>query len=247
MQRIKGVTLRAEIRNGAALSPTRMRCASEVLADTLAELHGVDVAKAGLLEIGRGQNYLPRQVQAWGNRYEKARTESSPDLDDLTAWLLTRIPKRSETTLVHNDYKYDNVFLDASTFGTVVAIIDWERATLGDPVLDLGIALGSWVQGDDPPEFRALQEGPTYLPGSLTRTEFAQRYAERSRRRIDHLHYCFVFALYQRAVAAQQRLAKVLATPEPGVDPRAVNHQVKILARLAAKSAISGRVDQLAL
>jgi aminoglycoside phosphotransferase (APT) family kinase protein len=160
----------------------------------------------------------------------------------MARWLAERIPPETGAALVHGDFKYDNLVLDAADLTRVIGILDWEMATLGDPLVDLGVALGYWVQADDGQVLRHFAFGPTDLPGMLTRRELAERYAARTGRSIDNLVFYYCFALFKTAVVAQQiyyRYRQGLTQ-----DPRfaAFGEAVKILARTAVVAAESGRV-----
>lgn len=177
MERIHGVILReptaATAPAGLDLSPEAMRRVSEAAVDGLAELHSVDYRAAGLGDFGRPEGYLERQVAGWRQRWEGSRTDEVPDIETAAAWLSTHPPPGrplAESALVHNDYKYDNLVFAPDLSG-IVAVLDWEMSTLGDPVLDLATSLGYWIDPDDDPALRMIPSGPTTLPGSLRRAE----------------------------------------------------------------------------
>ena len=186
MERVRGVILRADPPPGIDLGPDNARRLSEAFADHLARLHAVDVAAAGLGGLGR-PGYVERQVRGWSERWRAAATDEVPEMDKVAAWLAGRLPTVVESApatlaLIHNDYKYDNLVLDPADPARVVALLDWEMATVGDPLLDLGTALGYWVEAGDPEPLQRFRFGPTHLPGSLTRREVAERYAAASGR-----------------------------------------------------------------
>lgn len=147
--------------------------------------------------------YVERQVRGWAERYKKARTDDIPQVDRLGAWLEEHRPTESGATLVHNDFKYDNVVL-APDLRSVVAVLDWEMATLGDPLMDLGTALGYWIEPDDPPVFQVTVFGPTNRAGNLTRVEFAERWSRATGRDASNVLFYYAFALFKLAVVAQQ-------------------------------------------
>jgi len=204
MERVRGVILRAKTPPGLDLSPPAMRRASEAAVDTLAEIHMLDWRAMGLAELGKPEGYVARQVNGWTERYRKAQTDDIAAVDELARWLAAHMPPESGATLVHNDFKYDNVVLDAADLGRVVAVLDWEMATIGDPLMDLGCSLGYWIQADDPPAFHAVRFGPTDLPGNLDRNGVVARYEERTGRPVTNVLYYFAFALFKLAVVAQQ-------------------------------------------
>jgi aminoglycoside phosphotransferase (APT) family kinase protein len=223
-----------------------MRRISTALVDTLAELHAVDPAAAGLADLGHPAGYVARQVAGWTDRYLKAKTDEVPEVEAAAAWLAAHLPpERGTATLIHNDYKYDNVVLDAADLARVVAVLDWEMATIGDPLMDLGTTLGYWIDADDPPEHQALPFGPTMLPGNLTRVEVVARYAERTGRAVDEVLFYYVFALLKIAVIAQQIYRRF--QDGHSRDPRFAGMivGVRILGATAARALDRGRIDRL--
>lgn len=244
MERSKGVILRAATPPELELGEERMRLLSEELVDTLALIHAVDLDAAGLLNLGKPEGYIERQVRGWTERYRKAQTDDVPEFDSIAEWLASHMPKESGATLIHNDFKYDNVVL-SSDLSSVVAVLDWEMATLGDPLMDLGCTLGYWIQADDPPLMQAMRFGPTNLPGNLTRMEVVHRYEERSHRTVTHLPFYYTFALMKLAVVGQQlyrRYAEGL-TREPRY--ARLLDGVRGLSRAGVEVIASGRIDAL--
>ncbi len=203
MDRVAGVILRAKWPAALDTSAEAMKRASCAAVDTLVEIHQIDLQVTGLHALGKPEGYIGRQVRGWGERYLAAKTDDIADVDTLVRWLESHMPRESGGTLIHNDFKYDNMVLSAG-LDSVRAVLDWEMATVGDPLMDLGTALGYWVQADDPDLFQVLRFGPTHLPGSLTRIEIVERYIKVSGRNVDDPLYYFVFALFKLAVVAQQ-------------------------------------------
>lgn len=204
MERRQGVILRKTLPKELGVDAPMLRRMCESLVDELAALHGVDLEAAGLADFGRPQGYARRQVEGWIRRFEKAKTTEVPDIERIGAWLRQRIPPDGEPTLVHNDYKFDNVMLDPADPARIVAVLDWELCTVGDPLMDLGTTLGYWVQADDDPRWQAMAFGPTSLPGAMTRRELAQRYAERTGRDTSNMLFYYCFALLKIAGIVQQ-------------------------------------------
>ena len=205
MERVRGVVLRSDTPPpGLAFSPELLRATSTALVDNLADLHAVDVARAGLAAIGRPHGYVARQVNGWTERYRVAKTEEIPEIEQAAAWLARSMPAESGAALVHNDYKYDNVVFDAADPTRIVAVLDWEMATVGDPLMDLGTTLGYWIDPDDPPAQRLRAYGPSWRRGNLSRVELVERYADRSGRAVGSMLFYYVFALFKIAVIVQQ-------------------------------------------
>ncbi|AKF09327.1 phosphotransferase family protein [Sandaracinus amylolyticus] len=244
MERVEGVILRAKTPPGLELGEPRMRHLSESLVDTLVEIHGVDLAAAGLSDLGKPQGYIERQVRGWAERYEKAKTDDIPEFDEVVKWLAANMPPESGATLIHNDFKYDNVVY-APDLSRIVAVLDWEMATLGDPLMDLGCTLGYWIDATDPPMMQAMRFGPTNLPGNLTRMEIVERYQQKSGREVTNLPFYFTFALMKLAVVGQQLYARYVKGLTQ--DPRyaLLIEGVRGLSRAAVQVIASRRIDTL--
>lgn len=242
MERVPGVILRSRPPEGLDLGPRTARRLSEVLVDTLVRLHGLDLEAAGLAGMGRPQGYVRRQVEGWVKRYEGSRTDDIPELEEVGRWLAENRPPESGSALVHNDFKYDNLVLDPADPGRVRAILDWEMATVGDPLMDLGTSLGYWVEADDPEPLRRFRFGPTDLPGSLTRREIAERYAEATGREVAELPFYYVFGLYKIAVIAQQIYYRYVQGLTRDERFGMLIHAIRTLGHEAVRVAGAGRV-----
>jgi aminoglycoside phosphotransferase (APT) family kinase protein len=204
MERVEGTILGRDLPPGLALSERQVRGLCTEVLDRLVELHSVDPGKAGLADLGRGEGYVGRQVAGWSERFRRARTDDVGDFADVMAWLDAHRPEDVGSCVVHNDYRFDNVVLDGNL--DVVAVLDWEMATVGDPLMDLGGALAYWVQADDDEVFARFRRQPTHLPGMLSRAEVVDYYAERTGRSVTPARWRFyeVFGLFRLAVIAQQ-------------------------------------------
>lgn len=203
MERLVGVILRADPPPGLDLDPetNRRLCASVV--DTLVDLHEVDPAEAGLEDIGPGEGYVERQVRGWSERYRAARTWNVTSFEPVMSWLEENRPSDVATCVIHNDFRFDNIVLDPDDL-TVVGLLDWEMATLGDPLMDLGAGLAYWVQADDSWLYRRFRRQPTHLEGMYTRREVVDRYLERTGLEVDDWRFYEVYGLFRLAVIAQQ-------------------------------------------
>jgi aminoglycoside phosphotransferase (APT) family kinase protein len=205
MERMKGIILRKELPQGLAYSPADAGGLSRRLIEVLAELHGLDYIKIGLADFGRPDGYVQRQVDGWSKRYRDARTPDAPDYGAVMAWLLEKMPKDcGSPCVIHNDYKLDNVVLDPQDPLCITGILDWEMATIGDPLMDLGNSLAYWIEEKDPKNMQLIRLMPTHLPGMMTRREQVAFYAERRNIIIDNFEYYYCFGLFRLAVIAQQ-------------------------------------------
>lgn len=247
MERMRGVILRQQkAPAGLDLNPQRMRAISEAMVDSLAELHAVDYRAAGLEDLGHPQGYVARQVEGWSERWRRSRTDDIPDLDRAAEWLAGHQPAETgDSALLHNDYKYDNLVLHPVELERIVAVLDWEMATVGDPLMDLGTSLGYWMDPDDAPALRLLPAGPTTLSGNLRRAEVVERYAAVTGRDVSNILFYYVFGLFKIAVIAQQiyfRFRQGLTKDERFA---ALIGAVRILGHTAAQAIDKGRIDRL--
>jgi aminoglycoside phosphotransferase (APT) family kinase protein len=208
MDRVRGTILRDKAPAGMPLDALLFRRLSERFIDVLADLHALDVTAIGLTGIGRPEGYIQRQVDGWTRRYAAARTHDHTEVEQSARWLADHVPDRSVVSLVHNDFKYDNLVLDPADPSRILAVLDWEMATVGDPLLDLGTSLAYWVNASDPPLLRALGLGLTALPGNLSRAELVARYAARSGGDPGDVAFAYAFGLFKVAVIAQQIYAR---------------------------------------
>jgi aminoglycoside phosphotransferase (APT) family kinase protein len=206
MERLVGTILRRDVPPALGLDRGGVAALCRAAIDVLVALHSVDVAAAGLGHLDRGDGYVARQVGGWSERYRRARTPDVPDLEGTMAWLDAHQPADRPHTLVHNDFRFDNLVLDPADPTRVVGVLDWEMATVGDPLMDLGGALAYWVEADDDPTFLALRRQPTHTPGMLTRAEVVQRYAAARGEQVTPAQWRFyeVFGLFRLAGIAQQ-------------------------------------------
>ena len=205
MEKLQGVILRRDLPKGLGYAPEQARQLCLNLIDTLIKLHTLDYEQAGLSDLGKPAGYVERQVSGWCERFEKAITDDVPKCEALMAWIKAKRPADSARPgIIHNDYRFDNVVLSPDDGATIVGVLDWEMATLGDPLLDLGNSLAYWVQQDDPKMMQTIRMQPSNLPGMLTRDEIVRYYGEKTGREIGNYDFYYVFGLFRLAVIAQQ-------------------------------------------
>jgi len=206
MERLEGLILRQDVPPGLTLSEADARTLCETWLDNLLALHQLDPAAVGLSTLGRGHGYVGRQVAGWSKRFRRARTPDAPSFESVMTWLDDHQPEDIATCLIHNDWRFDNLVLDADDPATVLGVLDWEMATLGDPLMDLGGALAYWVQADDAAPMLLMRRQPTHLPGMMTRDELVARYLERAglTHRVPSFRFYEVFGLFRLAVILQQ-------------------------------------------
>ncbi len=204
MQRLRGIILRTDVPASVDLPPERLRKACENLVDCLVDLHALDYQAIGLDGLGKPDGYVQRQVQGWTQRYVGSQTDQVPVVEQVAKWLEAKRPADSGASLIHNDFKFDNVVLDPTDPTRIVGVLDWEMSTIGDPLMDLGTFISYWVEAKDDPIMQFFRGGPTDQPGALTRTEIVERYAERSGRAVKNPDFYYVFGLFKTAVVLQQ-------------------------------------------
>lgn len=204
MERRQGVVVRRSLPPDYASVPNAPRRMSEALVDALAAFHAVDYQAIGLGDLGEPDGFIERQIEGWYGRWHKAKTADVAAMDAVYAWLKANLPPTSAHSLVHNDYKLDNVMLDPADPGKLVAIFDWDMCTLGDPLNDLGALLCYWTEPTDPPYLQAMAMMPTGDLGFLTRQELAKRYAEKSGRSIADIRFYHALGLYRLTVIIAQ-------------------------------------------
>jgi len=205
MDRLKGIILRKDVPEGMHFSSQEGQQLCEKLLDAFVELHAIDVKEAGLDHLGKPEGYVQRQVDGWSGRYRKAITPDAPDCEVVMAWLAEKMqPDTNRPVIVHNDFRFDNVVLDPEDPMTIIGVLDWEMATHGDPLMDLGNTLAYWVEATDSLEEQMMRVMPTTMAGALTRRELIERYSEKSNRDITRFDFYYCFGLFRLAVIAQQ-------------------------------------------
>ncbi len=203
MERRKGIVLNDAFPSNVKVDQALCRHLSYMVVDTLAELHQVDVKASGLDQFGHPEGFVERQVRGWISRYERVKTDEHPVVPKLTQWLLENIPTSGEVTLIHNDFKLNNILFSAD-LSSVQAVVDWEMATIGDPLFDLGVTLSYWVESRDSEWLRQGLPTVTVMQGFLNREEMAERYARRTGRDLSSLSFYVTFAYFKLAVVLQQ-------------------------------------------
>lgn len=205
MERVTGLILRNQVPKGLKMNTESFRQLSINTIENLSELHNLDIEKTGLNVLGRPKGYTLRQVEGWIKRYFNAETDSIPAMNETAEWMRNNIPDEITPAFIHNDYKYDNLVLDPETL-EIKALLDWEMATVGDPLMDLGTSLGYWAESDDHPALKAF--GLTATEGNLSRQEVIELYSKKSGRNIDKFVFYYVFGSFKIAVIAQQIYAR---------------------------------------
>ncbi|MEL7531348.1 MAG: phosphotransferase family protein [Bacteroidota bacterium] len=243
MERVEGIILRPSSPPKPKPSPEMMRKVSIATIDNLAKLHQLEIHDSGLINLGKPDGYTQRQVDGWIRRYQRSKTDEVPEMDQIAAYLQSEIPSQTETTFIHNDYKYDNIVLDPERLDHILAVLDWEMATIGNPLMDLGTTLSYWIGADDSPALQMFNL--TNLPGNLNRQEVLERYVEQTGRSVENIDYYFVFACYKLGVIIQQIYARYVKGLTK--DPRfaMLGHVVKACGDQGQKAMKLGRIYDL--
>jgi len=204
MERVAGIIPRKNLPRDVQLSPAQVRTLCLNVLDALIALHRVDYQAAGLGDIGAGAGYTRRQIDGWSKRYTDARTWNVPRGRKIMAWLKANLPAQELICVTHNDFRFDNVVLDPQDPTRIVGILDWELATLGDPLMDLGNLLAYWVQADDDFLAQSTRRQPTHLPGMLTRREVVDYYCGKTGLQPQNWAFYEVYGLFRLSGIAQQ-------------------------------------------
>lgn len=205
MERLRGTILRRDLPADFGLDRDGVRALCLGFIDRLIELHQVDATQPGLSELGRGEGYIARQIAGWSERWRQSATEGSDPCEDIIAWLQSQQPRRDNAScVIHNDFRFDNVVLATDHPLDIVGVLDWELATVGDPLMDLGSSLAYWVQADDDPTFQSFRRQPTHEAGMLTRHQVVAYYGERTGMDVSRWRFYEIFGLFRLMVIIQQ-------------------------------------------
>ncbi|MBU2514921.1 phosphotransferase family protein [bacterium] len=205
MERIEGIILRKNLPKTLSFSADDAKTLCTNLIDVLLELHAIDYKKIGLDNLGKPEGYINRQVAGWSKRYRAARTQDAPDFESIMTWLEKNQPADSKNpSLIHNDYKFDNVVLDPENPLKIIGVLDWEMATIGDPLMDLGATIAYWINRDDSEEMQLIRMLPTNIEGALTRKEIISYYLERSGVSVQDFTFYQCCNVFRVATIAQQ-------------------------------------------
>ncbi|HOP63725.1 MAG TPA: phosphotransferase family protein [Spirochaetota bacterium] len=205
MQKFNGVILRRDFPKEITPDAADAEKLSRNLIGVLCELHAIDYDKIGFGNFGKPEGYVERQVKGWTQRYIDSKTDDAPDFETVMKWLVDNMPPDTGSpSIIHNDYKFDNVVLNPQNILEITGVLDWEMATIGDPLMDLGNSLAYWVNRTDTPEQQMMRQMPTNLEGMLSRKEQVALYSKLTGRPVDSFYYYYCFGLFRLAVIGQQ-------------------------------------------
>lgn len=206
MEQLVGTILRRDLPADLGLDEAGVNRLCRNAIDTLVELHQVDAVGCGLDRLGKGPGYVARQVGGWSARFRAAHTPDVGDFEATMAWLAEHQPGDVAQVVIHNDFRFDNLVLAPDDPTQVIGVLDWEMATIGDPLMDLASGLAYWVQADDPPAFLAMRRQPTNAPGMWTRAQVVEHYCTAMGLDVspEQWRWYEVFGSFRLAVIAQQ-------------------------------------------
>jgi aminoglycoside phosphotransferase (APT) family kinase protein len=243
MERVEGIILHYKEAKQKQISPLEYARIADAWLDTMVELHALDYKSAGLEKLGKPEGYVERQVTNWGKQFMKAATGETELAEQVMQWMQEHQPEEYSHCLIHNDYKYNNIVFEDDSWESITAVLDWEMATLGDPLMDLGTSLGYWTVAGDPEMVKRGIPSPTTFDGNPTRREIAQLYAQKSGRNVDHLTFYYVYGLFKIAVIAQQ----IYYRYEQGLtaDPKFKNldKAAQLCCKIALKAIQTGKIN----
>ena len=204
MERITGTILRKNLPRGMRLSREETAQLCRNVVDRLIDLHSIDYKSAGLSDLGKPEGYVRRQIEGWSRRFVDARTPNVPSYDRVMRWLDEKMPPEVGACVIHGDYRFDNVVLNPENPLEVIGVLDWEMATIGDPLMDLGNSLAYWIEKKDPWLLRLTRLQPTHLAGMMTRDEVVDYYCHKTGIEIESFDFYRIYGLFRLVVIMQQ-------------------------------------------
>ncbi len=204
MDKADGIILNLSEAKNRKINESEFKIISNTWLDTFVELHKIDYKAAGLADLGKPEGYVERQITNWSKQYLKAKTEEIKESEKVMKWLHNNQPKKYDYSLIHNDFKYDNMMFKDNSWKEINTVLDWEMCTLGDPLMDLGTSLSYWVTEDDMDALKKGLASPTILKGNPNRLEIVELYSKKSGESIHNLVFYYVYGLFKLAVIVQQ-------------------------------------------
>lgn len=245
MEHVQGLILRNQVPDGFDSTPETMKIISRATVDNLAMLHQIDIEATGLLQLGKPEGYVGRQVSGWTKRYYNAQTDDIQAMDELAEWMAANQPADGYPGLIHNDYKYDNLVLDVIEPHSILAVLDWEMATVGDTRMDLGTTLAYWTEAPEAKLMKLAAGNLTWLPGNLTRKDVLQRYIDTTGHSIENPVFYFVYGSFKIAVIVQQIYKRWKSGHSQDSRFSQLIHAVEYFANLGRLALQKDRISQL--
>ncbi len=245
MEKANGIILDYKEAKKRNISPSDFKSISNTWLDNFVELHNVDYKAAGLEDLGKPEGYVERQITNWAKQYEKAKTDDIPQSELVIKWLQKNQPKETSRSLIHNDFKYDNVMFKDDTWTEINTVLDWEMCTLGDPLMDLGTSLSYWVTDDDMDALKKGLPSPTVFKGNPNRLEIVEQYNKKSGRPINNLVFYYVYGLFKLSVIVQQIFYRYHKGYTTDKRFEHLNKHTQLLFTIAWQSIQKNKIDNL--
>jgi aminoglycoside phosphotransferase (APT) family kinase protein len=237
MERRHGVVVRNDEPGALKDRPDVRRSVSQAMVDALADLHLIDTDRNGLTALGKPRGFVERQVRGWSERWKGSQTTELPVMDQLARWLIERLPPEAQRpSLLHGDFKLDNVMLDGKDLSRLVAVFDWEMSAVGDPLIDLGILLAYWIH-TTPAAQRHSLDAVTRRTGWFSRQEILERYQQRTGDDVTGIKFYEVFAVFKLAVVLQQIFYRYHRGQTDDARFADLDKRVELLAKIATSLA----------
>lgn len=245
MQMIPGIILDYPDVLDMNITPSDFKLIADKWMETFIELHNLDYEAVGLGDLGRPAGYVERQVRNWAKQYLKAAIDEIPEMTKIMSWLDENQPREYDHSLIHNDYKYNNVVFADNTWQELSAVLDWEMCTLGDPMMDFGASVAYWFTPEDGEMINKGLPSPTALPGNPSRSELVQMYADRTGKSMDNIVFYYVFGLFRTAVIVQQIYYRFHHGYTTNPKFAQFNMAAQMFSTMAWQSIQKGRIDRL--
>lgn len=242
MERRNGLIIRGKSPEILENSSALQREVCESFIENLANLHALDYKKIGLENLGKPKGYATRQVTGWTKRYFNAKTDEHSALETAIEWLNKNIPASDGASLIHNDYKFDNVMLNPNNLTEIVAVLDWEMTTIGEPLMDLGSSLAYWMSKESGAELLSMPFNPRVLMENISRTELVEMYEEKSGKKVSDMLFYYVFGTFKLAVIAQQIYFRYVKGFTKDQRFATFNHFIDSLGKIALHAIKSDRI-----
>ena len=245
MEKKDGYIIRPNIDPKQAPSKEKMEKICQSFIDHFAQLHNLNIYDLKLDSLGKIKGYNQRQIEGWIGRFNHSKTSELPSINFIAQWLLENIPQESKASIIHNDYKFDNVVLDSNDITSINAILDWEMATVGDPLMDLGTSLGYWIDQNDPQELHFFQLSSTALDGCFSREELLHQYSLKTGQDIANPIFYYTYGLFKIATIVQQIYFRYSKGFTKDRRFASLNIIVELLASIAKQSIQKNRISNL--
>ena len=204
MEMVEGIILTGKEVNKRNIKADDFGKISKVWLETFVELHSLDYKSIGLENLGRPNGYIDRQIEIWSKQYNIAKTTEIESANKVIKWLFENKPSLQNTSIIHNDYKYDNVVFKDENWNKINSILDWEMCTIGDPLMDLGTSIAYWTMSNDHPLILNGLKSPTIFEGNPSRSKIVELYCKKTNTEIDDFVFYYVYGLFKIAVIVQQ-------------------------------------------